>query len=321
MAIIKGDNFSNNVDNSDPLEGTGSNDTIYGYAGNDDLFGYGGNDVLYGGSGGDDLWGGSGINNLWGGSGHDYFVMSARSSSVLSDNYIGDFQFDDDTVDLRAWGVSDFSQIKMLLKNTSDGNAYFNATYGGRNNVVEIGEVSTGQLQSSDFVYSKSGAREISGTRYIDTLFGSRSADLIEGGSGGDTLLGGYGNDRIYGDAGNDRIFGGMGQDVMSGNSGDDVFVFATASETSPNSRDRITDFDIGSDTIDLSRIDALPKFSGNQEFEWIGRDSFDAAGELRYSYSGSKTVVQGNTDSDSSSEFQIVLDGHIKLIADDFIL
>lgn len=321
MATIRGDNYSNNADNADPLEGTSSNDTIYGYGGNDDLFGFGGNDVLYGGSGDDDLWGGSGINNLWGGSGNDYFVMSARNSGVLSDNYIGDFQFDDDQIDLRAWGASDFSQLLILLKNTSDGNAYLNATYGGRNNVVEIGEVSAKELQSSDFVFSRVGAQEIAGTKYADTLFGSRSADLIEGGSGSDTLLGGYGNDRIYGDSGNDRIVGGMGQDVMSGNSGDDVFVFASASETSPSGRDRITDFDLGADTIDLSRIDALPKSSGDQEFEWIGQDSFDAAGELRYVYSGSQTIILGNTDSDSSSEFQIALDGRLKLIADDFIL
>lgn len=321
MAIIKGDNYSNNLANSDPLEGFSGNDTIYGYRGDDDLFGYAGNDELYGGSGDDDLWGGSGINNLWGGSGDDYFVMGARSSKVLSDNYIGDFQFDEDTIDLRAWGVSDFSQIAALLKNTSDGNAYLNATYGGRNNVVEIGEVSAGQLQSSDFVYSNAGARDIAGTKYADTLFGSRSADLIEGGSGSDVLLGGKGNDRIYGDAGNDRIFGGTGQDVMSGNSGRDVFVFASASETSSSARDRITDFDYDFDKIDVSRIDAVSKSSGNQEFDWIGRDGFEAAGELRYYYSGSKTIVAGNTDSDSSSEFQIALDGRIQLAGSDFIL
>lgn len=321
MALIKGDNYSNNEDNNDPLDGTSGNDTIYGYGGNDDLFGYGGNDELYGGSGDDNLWGGTGINNLWGGTGRDYFVMSARSSGALSDNYIGDFQFDEDRIDVRDWGVSDFSQIQMLLKNTSDGNAIFNATYGGRDNTVEVGEVSANELQSSDFVFSNAGARDILGTKYSDTLFGSRSSDQIEGGGGSDVLLGGKGNDVIYGDAGNDRIFGGAGQDTMSGNSGDDTFVFASASETSPSARDRITDFDVGSDLIDLSRIDALPKFSGNQEFEWIGRDSFDAAGQVRYSYSGSKTIIQGNTDSDSSSEFQIALDGRIPLIGDDFIL
>ncbi len=99
---------------SESIYGTSSHDVIYGYGGNDYLYGGFGNDHLYGGSGDDDLVGGSGINTLYGGGGYDWFIMSARSTSS-SDDLIADFEFGYDKIDVSAWGVSDFSQIKAIL--------------------------------------------------------------------------------------------------------------------------------------------------------------------------------------------------------------
>lgn len=323
MALIKGDNFSNSEAEDDPLDGTNGNDTIYGYGGNDDLFGYAGNDTLYGGSDDDDLWGGTGINNLYGGSGEDLFRMTGRAST-LSDDYIADFDFGDDRIDVSQWGVSDFSQIRALLGSDKDGNAVFNAYYNDKNHFVTIGDVDARDLESSDFVFSNARASNIAGTGRGDTLFGSSFNDVIHGNGGNDQLLGGTGNDRIYGDAGNDKIFGGLGRDTMTGGSGADTFVFDTVGESGPGSnvRDSITDFTLDIDTIDLSGIDALPKSSGNQEFDWIGRtDDFDAAGQLSYIWSGGTTIVLGNLDNDAASEFQIALNGRLDLVKDDFIL
>ena len=87
-----------------------SNDTIYGYNGNDNLYGLSGNDRLYGGLG---------SNNLLGGAGYDWFSMSARGSAGSSSDYIRDFQFDVDKIDVSAWGISDFSQVQALLANGS----------------------------------------------------------------------------------------------------------------------------------------------------------------------------------------------------------
>ena len=111
MAVIQGSN------GADDIFGTSAGDTIYGYGGADAIYGYGGNDAIYGGAGDDDLVGGTGANNLYGGSGVDWFTMSARGAG-LSDDYVADFEFDIDRIDVVSWGISDFSQIKALLRTT-----------------------------------------------------------------------------------------------------------------------------------------------------------------------------------------------------------
>ena len=175
---------------SENIYGTSSHDVIYGYGGNDYLYGGFGNDHLYGGSGDDDLVGGSGINTLYGGYGYDWFIMSARSTSS-SDDLIADFEFGYDKIDVSAWGVSDFSQIKAIL-GSYYGDARLNAFAGGYSHVLTVDGVAPSQLIASDFIYSGSGARNLVGTSYADTMFGSRFNDTINGGYGDDILLGGY---------------------------------------------------------------------------------------------------------------------------------
>lgn len=318
MALIEG------TDRSETREGTNSGDDIYGFGGNDALYGFRGDDDIFGGAGSDDLYGGYGSNILNGGSGEDFFIVQARSLSYSSRNHIEDFTFsEDDALDVSAWGISDFSQLDALLGSDRNGDATFNAYYNGLNNIVTLEDKEADELESSDFVFSDARASEISGTSRADTLFGSRSSDLIEGGSGNDQLLGGLGNDRIYGDGGNDKIFGGRGIDTMTGGSGLDTFIFSSASDSLPGggSRDRIMDFARGVDFIDVSDIDALPRAGGDQEFEWIGTARFDGTGQLNYVWTSSQTIVQGNLDSDSAAEFQIALDGRLRLTDDDFIL
>ena len=80
---------------------------------------------------------------------------------------------------------------------------------------------------------------------------------VIEAGTGGgalngtqdaDTLKGGIGADTINGGAGADIIFDDAGVDTLSGGAGSDVFVLSYDQEF-----DRITDFYLAEDTIDLS--------------------------------------------------------------------
>src|SRR5215217_5333969 len=144
---------------SESIYGTSSHDVIYGYGGNDYLWGGFGNDHIYGGSGDDDLVGGSGINTLYGGYGDDWFIMSARSNSS-SDDLIADFEFGNDAIDLSAWGVSDFSQIKAIL-GSYYGDARLNAFAGGYNHVLTIDSVAPSQLIAQDFIYSGGGPRNL----------------------------------------------------------------------------------------------------------------------------------------------------------------
>lgn len=333
MALIKGTNGSETIDgysSSDEIYGYGGNDKIYGYEGHDFISGGAGNDTLYGGSGDDDIYGDSGINTLVGGSGDDWFRTSARSTG-LSDDYIADFELGADRIDMRAWGVSDFTQVQALLSNTSDGGSILNAYTGGVSHVIEIADVTRGEFISGDFVLDTStAARNLSGSSSVDVLFGGRGHDTINGNGGSDKLLGGLGDDDIFGGSGNDQIWGGIGSDLMSGGSGDDIFRFVSVSEmNSASGRDVITDFQVNDgagydDLIDFSLIDADLTRAGNQAFDFIGKSGFisNSPGELRYAYnSAGDTVIAGNIDNDSAAEFQIVLIGRHVLDASDFIV
>lgn len=303
------------------IYGTSSHDVIYGYGGHDYLYGGFGNDHIYGGAGDDDILGGSGINTLWGGGGYDWFIMSARSNSS-SDDLIADFEFGYDKVDVSAWGISDFSQIKAIMVADGWGDARINAFAGGYSHVITFDTIAPSELVASDFLYSNAGARNLVGTAYGDTMFGSRAADTLNGANGNDTLLGGYGNDRLLGGNGNDDLFGGNGYDVMTGGAGFDAFEFDSIADSAPGTyRDRITDFQEDIDFIDLATIDANVFAAGNQAFRFIGGAAFSAAGQLSYGFLGNDTIISANTDLDAAAEFQIALSGRHYLITGDFVL
>ena len=202
---------------------------------------------------------------------------------------IADFEFGNDAIDVSAWGVSDFSQIKAILTSYY-GDARLNAFAGGYNHVLTIDSVAPSQLVAQDFVYSGGGPRNVVGTAYNDTMFGSRYNDTLNGGNGHDILLGGYGNDILVGSYGNDDLHGGAGYDVMTGGTGYDAFNFDAITNSAPNAaRDRITDFQEDIDYIDLSKIDANVFAAGNQAFRFIGAHAFTAAGQVSYAFSGSQ--------------------------------
>lgn len=85
------------------------------------------------------------------------------------------------------------------------------------------------------------------------TLRGTSGANRLQGESGNDLLYGYAGNDVLRGEIGNDKLHGGAGKDVLTGGAGYDVFIFDTKPNTKTN-LDRITDFNVKYDTIQLSR-------------------------------------------------------------------
>ena len=225
MADIFGTESSetlNGTSGSDNILGRGGHDRLFGRGGNDRLDGGNGNDLLSGGSGNDVLIGGNGINDLFGDSGFDLFTVSTRTSGGFSDDLIWDFQFDVDQVDLRAWGVSDFSQIEELLQFDSFGDATLNAYFAGQDHWLTLNNVDPRDLIASDFIYADPAAITATGTTADDVMFGSRFADTLGGSSGDDILLGGLGNDNLSGSSGNDDLIGGDGNDILSGGSESD---------------------------------------------------------------------------------------------------
>ncbi len=162
------------------------------------------------------------------------------------------------------------------------------------------------------------GNDELNGGAGNDSLLGGSGDDTMHGGEGDDYLSGYHGSDWLFGDAGNDKLIGGddadhinggLGRDTMTGNAGEDTFVFDDASASVFNNADRIQDFEVGIDKLDVSALGYTNVvLSGAQE------------GELRLAYSASsdRTYVR-----DDYSDFEFFLehgDYRNTLTVDDFI-
>ena len=155
---------------------------------------------------------------------------------------------------------------------------------------------------------------------------GSSSAETIVGNSLDNKIEGRSGADVIKGGAGNDTIDAGDGGDTVHGGSGDDIFVFARGGDMDGSGKvDRYMDFEHGHDKFDLRPIDANEKIGGDQAFAFIGDAAFggQAPGQLRAAYDAGNnvTVVQLNTDNDSSSEYWFEVAGKHSFTSADFIL
>lgn len=111
----------------------------------------------------------------------------------------------------------------------------------------------------------ETGALLLGGAR-SNTITGTNSNDILDGRKGQDVLYGEQGDDILYDGAGRDRLWGGEGADI---------FVFDDDGQ-----RDRIMDFEITADRIDLSQ---LPRVTGLPNLKIIPKAwgaRIDAAGE-----------------------------------------
>ena len=148
-----------------------------------------------------------------------------------------------------------------------------------------------------------------------DTLAGGAADDKLKGGDQDDLLDGGNGNDTLIGGRGEDTLIGGSGQDSLTGGADADVFQFLSASETpASGSRDRILDFELGVDLIDVSAI---------ANFTFIGTAAFSLTpGELRLfeSQNGNTKVIM-DIDGDGLNDAEITVVGVHGLTAGDFVL
>jgi Ca2+-binding RTX toxin-like protein len=149
-----------------------------------------------------------------------------------------------------------------------------------------------------------------------DLLVGRARSDLLDGGTGDDLLRGDAGADTLMGRAGSDWLNGGAGRDVLDGGTEpitagviQDTFDFNAVSDSRAGSnRDRIMNFQFGTDEtegdkIDLSTIDADVFAGGDQDFEF--------GVNLWTVNSGSNTIVRADVDRDGVADFEVsVVDG-----------
>lgn len=168
-------------------------------------------------------------------------------------------------------------------------------------------------------MYGGQGNDLLRGGGQDDEMDGGADNDLMLGDAGNDELAGGAGDDDLRGGIGDDVLVGNAGADVMSGGLGIDVFVLDDISDTGNTglTADRIRDFGLGDDVIDLSEV-------GTGEFTFRGTGGFTATGgmEVRYNIVASgATVVRMDVDGNGTQDGIILLVGGPTLTADDFLL
>lgn len=283
-----------------------------------------GNDSLYGGGGsitgaidladGDDLIDlryASISGDITGGTGNDIFIVNDAEFNLIENLSEGtdlvkstvSFGLGTNFENLQPLGAGDINGTGNTLANTLTGNAGDNRLHGF------------------------SGGDRLFGGAGDDRLYGDTGNDPLSGGIGDDTLFGGANNDTLVGDSGADRLVGGAGQDVMTGDVGvaggyDDVFIFQKIIDSTYNTlSDRIIDFNVGEDMIDLSAIDARSATAINDAFSFITTAFTNVAGQMRLQTNGADTYVLGDVNGDGVADFRIVLTGNLALTAADFIL
>ncbi|HYJ29088.1 MAG TPA: calcium-binding protein [Allosphingosinicella sp.] len=262
---------------------------IYGGIGDDVLDGGDGHDYLAGNGGVDTLMGGAGVDTLSGGTGADYMDGGADGDVYLVDDEFDIVAESSNGGTDHVYATSSSFTLPSEVENlTNSGSGTFTGTGNDLNNVIAGG---TG----ADTLYGLDGNDEIRANGGADTLYGGDGDDLLVGASGGDTLEGGAGAD-IF------RIGGyeaGLGSDA-----------------------DTITDFEDGTDIIDLGNWDPDIYTPGDQAFTFIGTGAFTSTpGQLRYSTGGGMTVVEGDMNGDGNADFEIFLTGTFALTAADFVL
>lgn len=216
----------------DVMSGGEGRDKMFGMAGHDTMTGGAGDDAIYGNSGDDFLAGGEGNDTLAGGSGND--VMS-----------------DGDGRDTVAGNSGDDTIVAGEGDDTYRGDGGFDTLEMGAAkqgvNVDLNGHKSTGL--GTDEVW---GIEKVVGSRYDDVLRGDKRSNTLEGGDGNDQLRGMGGEDTLTGGAAKD-VFRWLAKDVVDA-SGNHLGV------------DRVTDFQIGQDLLDLRDLVKGQKYGSIQD-------------------------------------------------------
>jgi Ca2+-binding RTX toxin-like protein len=329
-------------------------DTLSGI---ENLIGSQAGDTLTGNSGNNRIDGGGGNDTMAGGLGLDTYVVDSLGDVVNEAANAGEDTIQTGIANYSLFFIANVERLTYtgITDFVGRGNATNNRIQGGDFNdrfVVDQGGADTflgdtGIFDQMDFRPGAVGAivnlttgvhaGAAAGDTFssIEAFYGSDTAgdnftgaafnDRLDGYGGNDTLVGLGGNDTLMGGNGDDEISGGALLDFLYGNAGADDFNYTALSDSGPTSgaRDRIYDFQAGSDDIDVFAIDARASSTGNNAFtQFIGAAAFTAEGQVRWYQSGVNTVIEFNTTGTSGAEIQIQLQNFTaaNLAAGDFI-
>ncbi|MEE4573007.1 type I secretion C-terminal target domain-containing protein [Pseudomonas alliivorans] len=112
---------------------------------------------------------------------------------------------------------------------------------------IDYSQVNTTPSYQGSYAIQDAHGRQDSAAVIIDYQHGP----VLIGTDGDDVLLAAGGNDCLNGGNGHDVLIGGQGDDVLTGGDGPDRFMWL-AGDTG---HDRVTDFDVGVDSLDLSQL------------------------------------------------------------------
>jgi Ca2+-binding RTX toxin-like protein len=336
--VLFGDNAGNIVDggaDNDTVDGNGGSDLLRGGSGNDSIYGggnwWGANDTLDGGPGNDTLRGAEGDDlYLFGrGSGQDSIseqygndaillasdvlpahVVIGRASAWSKDMLLSVIGSPDDR--LLVTGQFDLSYPHHCIEEVrfADGTVWGYADLIAR---------ATAGTAGPDVLFGDNADNTVSGVASDDTIDGNGGSDLLRGGSGDDSIVGGW-------DYGADTLDGGLGSDTLTGGQGADLIRYVAATESTPTSRDTITDFrESQGDRLTLSVIDADPGAAGDQAFTWLGVGAALPAGgppaRLTGRVVGSDLELLGDVQGDGVVDFAVLLKSITTLSADALLL
>lgn len=272
------------------MNGSAGNVIFRGFGGDDTMLGGGGNDTFDDRFAGDtDIFNGGGGNDI------------AKAGSGVS-TLVGGKGFD-----------------RLSFENIVQGVA-FNM----KNGAFSSAPGASGNAFNFEYVLGSVNRDRIAGNDLANIIDGALGNDAIAGGLGNDILRGGPNNDALNGGAGQDRLNGGLGRDTMAGGADADIFEYISHVQSPAGAafRDKIMDFAVGQDDIDLGSIDANSVTAGNQDFAFIGQGLFTGvAGQLRFAAFRGDTLISADRDGNSIADFQILLEGTKPLTGGDFIL
>ncbi|WP_138466446.1 Hint domain-containing protein [Poseidonocella sp. HB161398] len=328
-----GDDLIHGGEGADSITGDADADTIYGDAGDDTIEGGSGADSLMGGAGRDAIWGGTdgSADTIQGGDDQDTIHLSDGFGAASLSG--GEGGTDQDLLDITGHtgpvtltftgegagmltdgtATATFSEFEAFAlgagSDSVDASASTGAVTvsGGAGSDTITGTSAADSIAGgtgADHLYGGAGADTISGGDGDDLIVAGSGADSITGGEGADTLLAEFGDDTVEGGGGGDVIGGSLGADLLSGGAGNDTFLMTYA-----DSRDTITDFDLGdsdgdglsNDQLDVSDLTG-GRGAGGAITAWDVTVGDDGAGNAVLTFPGAESVVLMGISPDSLS-------------------
>ena len=222
--VGKGDDVVFGRGGNDLILTKGGDDKIFAGKGNDTINAGRGDDIVFAGKGDDIILSSFGNDILTGGSGSDKFIFRSGSG----ENVIQDFDLASDKIILNGRVADDYSQMYL------NGRLKFN----GETVQIDFGNGDSVELRGGS---AKKGSE-------LDLATGSVPGGVVIGNAGTDLLIGSASRDKIFGKPGGDYLYDGGGFDFLRGGKGVDYFEI-----TYDKSVDRISDFTLGEDILDIT--------------------------------------------------------------------